>query len=445
MQKLNQTLNQKLTLSPQQIQFLGLLQIPIIDLEKRIESEIEDNPTLEEDEEETILDKYETNYSAKEQGRKTDFIVNNLTNNTDTLASFLHKQLIGNNLHDNQLTLVKYIIDSLDDNGFLRRDLESVISDFFISTEVEVSKEKMLEAIKTIQNLEPAGVGAKDLKECLLIQIKKKSPKNKSSIVTILETFYHEFTNKNFEKIIKELQITSNELGLVYKEVEKLNPIPGGSFSKNKDTIQYIVPDFKMTYKNGILDVTVNKSNTKRVTVNAFYNTLLSETKDSATKDFLTQKLDKARWFVDALNKRYETLELVMVAIKDIQQEYFVSGKESDLRPMKLADIAEKVHLDISTISRVTNSKYVETSFGTYLLKDFFSEAYRKDNGDIISTKEIKNKLSEIVRDEDKNSPYTDEWLCKLLGQEEYHIARRTVAKYREKLSIPIAKLRRKI
>jgi len=232
---------------------------------------------------------------------------------------------------------------------------------------------------------------------------------------------------------------------MVYEEVEKLNPKPGASFSKNKDTIQYIIPDFKIIYKDGGIDVVVNKTKEKKIKVNSYYSTLLSNTKDSETRDFLKQKLDKAKWFVEALNKRYETLELVMVAIKDIQQEYLISGIESDLKPMKLADIAEKVHLDISTISRVTNSKYVETSFGNYLLKDFFSEAYRKDNGALISTKEIKKKLIDIVQNENKNIPYTDEQLCVILGQEEYYIARRTVAKYRHELSIPIAKIRRKV
>lgn len=445
MQKLKQTLNQKHNLSPQQIQFLGLLQISITGLDKRIESEIEENPALEEEEELDSIEKHENHYTAKEQSLKNDYITNNLTGNTYTLADHLHKQLIGNNINDDQLTVVKYLIDSLDDNGFLRRDTQSILSDFYISNEIEISEEQILASIKIINDLEPAGIGAKDLKECLLIQIKRKILKNKKSIIYILNDFYHEFINKNFEKIIKDTGITIEKLRMVYEEVEKLNPKPGASFSKNKDTIQYIIPDFKIIYKDGGIDVVVNKTKEKKIRVNSFYNTLLSKTKDSETRDFLTQKLDKAKWFVEALNKRYETLELVMGAIKDIQQEYLISGRESDLKPMKLADIAEKVHLDISTISRVTNSKYVETSFGNYLLKDFFSEAYRKDNGTLISTKEIKKKLTDIVQNENKNIPYTDEQLCIILGQEEYYIARRTVAKYRHELSIPIAKLRRKV
>ena len=441
MQKLTQNLNLKHKLSPQQIQFLGLLQIPIIDLDKRIESEIEENPVLEEDEE-TPEYNDNNNYSSKDK-IKTDFIVNNISSNNESLASFLHKQLIGTDFDKLQLNVVEYLIDSLDEDGFLRRDVESIISDFFISNEIEISTEKMLDSIKIIQNFDPIGVGARNLQECLLLQIKRKKLDNKALIIVILEKYYHEFTNKNFEKIIKELNISKNELRLVYDVIEKLNPIPGSSFSKNKDLGQYIMTDFKISNNEGSLELILNKANTKKLQVSNFYKNLLSETKDKETKKFLLEKIEKAKWFVDALNKRDNTLNVVMQAIMAIQTKYFISSKESDLIPMKLADIAEKVNLDISTISRVTNSKYLETSFGTYLLKDFFSEAYRKDNGELISTKHIKKKLGEIVEGEDKSHPYTDERICQILGQEEYHIARRTVAKYREQLSIPIAKLRR--
>ena len=443
MQKLTQSLNLKQKLSPQQIQFLGLLQIPIIDLDKRIETEIEENPVLEEDEESSEYNE-NNNYSSKEK-IKTDFIVNNTSSNNDSLSSFLHKQLIGTNLEKLQLDIVAYLIDSLDEDGFLRRDVESIISDFFISNEIEISTEKMLDSIKIVQSFYPIGVGAQNLQECLLLQIKRKKLDNKALITLILEKYYHEFTNKNFEKIIKELNISKNELRLVYGVVEKLNPIPGASFTKNKDFGEYIVADFKINNNEGILELILNKVNTKKLQVSSFYKNLLSETKDNETKKFLLEKIEKAKWFVDSLNKRDNTLSTVMQTIMAIQKKYFISGKESDLVPMKLADIAEKVNLDISTISRVTNSKYLETSFGTYLLKDLFSEAYRKDNGELISTKHIKTKLCDVIEREDKSCPYTDEKICQILGKEEYHIARRTVAKYREQLSIPIAKLRRTI
>ena len=443
MQKLTQSLNLKQKLSPQQIQFLGLLQIPIIDLDKRIETEIEENPVLEEDEESSEYND-NNNYSSKEK-IKTDFIVNNTSSNNDSLSSFLHKQLIGTNLEKLQLDVVAYLIDSLDEDGFLRRDVESIISDFFISNEIEISTEKMLDSIKIVQSFDPIGVGAQNLQECLLLQIKRKKLDNKALITLILEKYYHEFTNKNFEKIIKELNISKNELSLVYGVVEKLNPIPGASFTKNKDFGEYIVADFKINNNEGILELILNKVNTKKLQVSSFYKNLLCETKDNETKKFLLEKIEKAKWFVDSLNKRDNTLSTVMQTIMAIQKKYFISGKESDLVPMKLADIAEKVNLDISTISRVTNSKYLDTSFGTYLLKDLFSEAYRKDNGELISTKHIKTKLYDVIEREDKSCPYTDEKICQILGKEEYHIARRTVAKYRENLRIQTAKLRREL
>ena len=447
MQKIRQTFNQKLNLSPQQIQFLGLLQIPIIDLEKRIESEIEENPALEEEEEEEegVLDNDEHSFLKQDQYKKTDFLTNNLTGNSNSLSDFLHKQLLGNEINTELLNIVEYLIDSLDESGFLRRDLNSIINDYFISNEVEITHEQLSDALKILKSLDPIGIGSKDLRECLITQVERKNPNNKDLLITVLNNYYSEFSNKNFEKILKELKITQEQLSSVYKEIEKLNPIPGLGFSKDEGPIEYIIPDFSLANKNGKLVVVINKSNTKEIRVSKFYKKLLTETEDSETKEFLTKRLEKANWFIDALKKRNETLKKVIDAIIYIQYEYFISGKEDDLKPMKLADIAEKVNLDISTISRVTNSKYIETVFGTFLLKDFFSEAYRKDDGGLISTKKIKNKLKEIIQQENKNNPYTDEVLCQLLGQEEYHIARRTVAKYRDELKIPVSKIRRSI
>ena len=445
MQKIRQTFNQKLNLSPQQIQFLGLLQIPIIDLEKRIESEIEENPALEEEEEEVVLENDEHRFLKKDQYKKTDFLTNNLTGNSNSLSDFLHKQLLGNEINTELLNIVEYLIDSLDESGFLRRDLDSIINDYFISNEVEITHEQLSDALKILKSLDPIGIGSKDLRECLITQVERKNPNNKYLLITVLNNYYSEFSNKNFEKILKELKITQEQLSSVYKEIEKLNPIPGLGFSKDEGPIEYIIPDFSLTNKSGKLVVVINKSNTKEIRVSKFYKKLLTETEDSETKEFLTKRLEKANWFVEALKKRNETLKKVIDAIIYIQYEYFISGKEDDLKPMKLADIAEKVNLDISTISRVTNSKYIETVFGTFLLKDFFSEAYRKDDGGLISTKKIKNKLKEIIQQENKNNPYTDEVLCQLLGQEEYHIARRTVAKYRDELKIPVSKIRRSI
>ena len=296
-----------------------------------------------------------------------------------------------------------------------------------------------------MKTFEPVGVGAKNLQECLIIQLERKDSVYKSISKEILENYYHEFSNKNFEKIIKELKISEKELADVYKEVEGLNPLPGSGFSINKENTEYMVPDFSLKNSEDGISVSLNNPNTKIVAVNKYYEKLLKETSDVETKKFLQKKIEKAKWFVDALKKRNKTLKDVMEAIVKIQESYFTSGKEYDLKPMKLADIAEIIKMDISTISRVTNSKYVETNFGSFLLKDFFSEAYKKDNGEIISTKEIKKKLIDIIDGEDKTKPFTDETICDLLGKEEYHIARRTVAKYREELKIPISKFRRKL
>ena len=446
MQKQKQTFNQKLSLSPQQIQFLNLLQIPIVDLDKRIEREIEENPAIDDEESDELDSEKENSQNLyKNQDKKSNHLVDNFTGNTNTLSDYLHKQLIGNENNIGVLKIVAYLIDSLDENGFLRRNIDSIINDYYLNTEIEISSAELNSAIEILHGLDPVGVGATDLKECLLIQNKKSDFENKNLIDNILNDFYTAFTNKNFEKIIKDLEIDKEELSRVYKNIESLNPIPASGFSKDKENTEYIIPDFSITNNNGDIEVRLNKDRKRNIGISSFYKNLLNETKDEATKEFLKEKLEKAKWFIEALEKRETTLLNVMNAIVEIQKEYFISGIEKDLKPMKLADIAEKVKMDISTISRVTNSKYVETDFGNFLLKDFFSEAYRKDNGEIISTKEIKNKLQEIIDREDKSRPFTDENICKLLGENEYNIARRTVAKYREKLKIPIAKIRRSL
>ena len=445
MQKQQQILKQKLKLSPQQIQFLGLLAIPIVDLEKRIEEELEENPTLEESDSTESTDNKEENFHYKSKENKRDFIVDNITANIDSLSSFLHKQIIGINNSDKEIELLEYLIDSLDDNGFLTQRNDAIIDDYFIANDILITEKELNGALDILKTFEPVGVGAKDLQECLIIQLERKDSVYKSISKEILENYYHEFSNKNFEKIIKELKISEKELADVYKEIESLNPIPGSGFSINKENIEYVVADFSLKNSEDGISVILNNPNTKIVAVNKYYEKLLKETSDVETKDFLQKKIEKAKWFVDALKKRNKTLKDVMEAIVKIQESYFTSGKEYDLKPMKLADIAEIIKMDISTISRVTNSKYVETNFGSFLLKDFFSEAYKKDNGEIISTKEIKKKLIDIIDSEDKTKPFTDEIICDLLGKEEYHIARRTVAKYREELKIPISKFRRKL
>ena len=445
MQKQKQILSQKLHLSPRQIQFLNLLQIPIVDLDKRIEKEIEDNPAIEEDDIEEGESERSYLHNNNYGNNKTDFIVDNYTGKSNTLASHLHNQLIGSEHDDEKINLIKYLIDSLDENGFLRRNYSSIINDYYLNTDIEINKSEFENALVELKEMDPIGVGSKDLQECLLIQNNKSEFDNKDLIKNVLENYYTTFSNKNFEKIIKELNLSKNELAQVYKNIESFNPIPGAGFSKEKAVIEFIIPDFTVVNKDGLIEVRLNKTRNRNINISHYYKNLLLETKDEKTKDFLRQRLEKAKWFIDSLESRKNTLISVMETIVDIQKDYFISGDEVDLKPMKLADIAEKIQLDISTISRVTNSKYVEASFGTFLLKDFFSEAYRKDNGDLISTKEIKTKLVEIIKSEDKQNPLTDEKLCGLLGENEYHIARRTVSKYRDELSIPTAKKRREL
>jgi len=446
MQRQRQILKQKLNLSPLQIQFLNLLQIPIVDLDKRIEKEIEENPVIEEDDlEESENEKVYLSTNNQSNDRKTDFLVDNFTGNINTLSNHLQNQLIGSEKNEDELKVVKYLINSLDENGFLRRESTSIINDYYIINEIEISEDLLNDALKTLKDLEPAGVGAKNLRECLIIQNNKSDFDNKVLVKNILENYYEAFTNKNFEKIIRELNIEKEQLSLVYNNVESLNPIPGAGFSKNKDNTEYIIPDFSISNKDGNIDIKLNKVRRRKINISSYYQKILDETNDEKTKDFLKQKLEQAKWFIESLEKRNETLLKVMSAIAEIQKAYFISGEDKDLKPMKLADISEKVQLDISTISRVTNSKYLEASFGTFLLKELFSEAYRKDNGEIISTKEIKNKLIEIIESENKEHPFTDENLCKLLGEDDYNIARRTVAKYRDELKIPTARNRRSL
>ena len=431
-QRLEQKQYQKL--SPQQIQFLGLLQIPIVSLEKRIEEELEDNPALEEDEEN------QTYFSSD----KTDFSDFQIEDKSESLTSYLEKQLVGNELSEGNLFLVKYLINSLDSNGFLSRDLFSISSDLLISDNLDISEVMMVNALNVLQDLDPIGVGAKNLQECLLIQLKKIYPENKLAIKIITE-FYSQFSNKNFENLIKNLGISEDKLKSTYSLIESLNPIPSNGFFKNEEIAEYIYPDFTVLVVNNQPELQLNKSNTKPIKISKYYSKLLKETSDKTTKEFLQAKIEKALWFKEALIKRETTLKKVMLAIISFQKNYLLSGQESDLKPMKLADIANIVNMDISTISRVSNSKYVEAHFKTFKLKELFSEAYKKDDGQVISTNEIKNHLKEIILKEDKTTPYNDEQLAELLGKDNYHIARRTVAKYREKLGIETAKLRRKL
>ena len=426
-------------LSPQQIQFLAILQLPIVSLEKRIEEELEENPALEEEEETTES----TGYFSTSSFNK-NFEEAQLEDKSDTLQDFLEKQLIDLTLNEEMLFLLKYLINSLNDNGFLGRDLYSISSDLLTSSSIDVSEKDLLSALKILQSLEPVGVGAKNLQDCLLLQLKKLYPTEKRAL-QVISDFYTPFSNKNYELLIKKLNLSKKELRKIYHLVEQLNPLPASSFSKNTHSAEYIYADFTITTHNNRLDLQINKGNIKELKVSKYYSDLLLETKDKKTKEFLTQKLEKAKWFKESILKRENTLKKVMSAIISLQKDYFISGLECDLIPMKLADVADLVGMDISTISRVSNSKFIETHFGTFKVKELFSDAFRKDTGAIVSTKEIKRQLKGLVLTEDKLHPYTDAQLCELLGKDEFHIARRTVSKYREQIGIETSKLRRQI
>jgi len=435
-QRLEQKLN--FSLSPQQIQFLGLLQTPVVSLEKKIEEELEENPALEEDDEE--------NNSQKFTGKHNDmsFESYQIEDKSESLQDYLKKQLVGSNLAENERFLIEYLIDSLDEYGFLSRNLDSVRDDLLINDNKKINESELMEAHNALKQLEPCGVGAASLQECLLIQLKTTNPLNLIAQKIILN-HYKSFSNKNFELLIKEYNINKTKLEKIYKIVEGLNPIPAAGFSKHTSAAGYIYPDFTISNNNSELTLQINKGGIKQIKVSRYYENLHKETSDKKTKVFLTERIEKARWFKESIKKRELTLKKVMSAIIDFQKSYLLSGLEKDIKPMRLVDIANIVQLDISTISRVSNSKYVETHFGTFKVKEFFSDAYRKDNGEVISTKEIKTRLKEIINTEDKKKPYTDEELSELLGKDEYHIARRTVAKYREVLGLENAKLRRRL
>ena len=435
--------NQQLKLSPKQIQFLGLLQIPLTSLESRIEQELEKNPALEEE----ILEEEEADFQREQSYFKSnnrDYFTPPIPEKEETLYDALLKQLLLLNLNEKEHNLAEYLIGYLDDNGFLTRDLYIIENDLLLNQNLEVSEQELENVLLKIQSLEPTGVGARNMQECLILQLKSKEQTTEvQDAILVLQKYFQPFGKKNYESILRESELSEQQLKLVYKQVEKLNPNPGSSFNNSAEITMFILPDFSVTYLDGNLNLKINKSNNRQVFVNKQYEKMLAETKDKKAKDFIKQKIEAAIWFADAIKQRENTLQNVMSTIIDFQHDYFISGDERDLKPMKLMDIAQIVNMDISTISRVSNSKYVETTFGTFLLKELFSEAYHKEDGTIISTKEIKEKLKEILESEDKKQPLNDERLAELLGKEEYHIARRTVAKYRDQLKFPVARLRK--
>lgn len=493
-QKLQQKLLQKL--SPQQILLMKLLQVPTIALEQRIKQEIEDNPALLDvrDGEEGEVDRDEDltnpsdNGSDKEETEEYDssgdeFDLSDYMSDDDdipvyktrtsndspdddrkevpyasgtTFQELLITQLGLRRLTDKQELIGLHIIGNLDDAGYLRRDVEAMVDDLAFTQNVDVKKEEVEEMLSIIQEFDPPGIGARSLQECLLIQLEKKSYENPgiSLAKRIVSRNFNEFAKKHYQKILKKTGASEDELKAAIEEITKLNPKPGNSLGDTQRTNYPIIPDFIIMHKDGDLELTVNNRSIPDLRVNQEYQRMLetyaaskgkSKERQKETVMFIKQKIDSARWFIDAIRQRQATLYLTMKAIMDYQREYFLTGDETKLKPMILKDIATIVKLDISTISRVANSKYVQTPFGTFLLKSFFSESMQKDDGETVSTREIKKILSDVVEGEDKSKPLTDEQLMNILKEKGYPIARRTVAKYREQLGISVARLRKQL
>jgi RNA polymerase sigma-54 factor len=481
-QRLQQKLLQKL--SPQQIQMIKLLEVPTLQMEQRIKKELEENPALEEGTEEEEIppeaeeDQFEEKDKDQEEFTLDDYIeeddipeyrlqTKNYSKDEDkrteipfsvgfSFHEHLESQLGLRDLSEKQKTLGEYILGNIDEDGYLRRELVNIVDDLAFLQNVETTESELEEVLLIIQDLEPAGVGARTLRECLLLQIEKRDTSQPSMKLAhkILNSHFDEFTKRHYDKIISRLGITEDELKSAIDEILKLNPKPGGVYSDpfNK-TSQPIIPDFILELTEDGFDLHLNSKNLPELRLSSAYNEMLhSYSKDKSQKKemkdavlFVKQKIDSAKWFIDAIKQRQNTLLLTMNAILEYQQEYFIDGDETNLKPMILKDVAEMTGLDISTVSRVANSKYVQTHFGIFPLKFFFSEGLQTDSGEEVSTREIKRILQDCIENETKRRPLTDESLTDILQEKGYQIARRTVAKYREQLNIPVARLRREI
>lgn len=486
---LNQRLQQKLLqkLSPQQILLMKLLQIPSIALEQRIKQEIEENPALDESIEEVYDDESAENYEEEREPESADrdneeFNFEDYIGDDDEMPSYklsannrstddeqrdvpfvsgisfqdlLLGQIGMHRLDENQAVIAEYIVGNIDDAGYLQRELNAMVDDLAFTQSIETSRDELLGVLKIIQEFDPPGVGARNLQECLLIQLNRKSDSEAIELARlIIRRYFNEFTKKHYDKIIKKAKTDEDGLKDAISEILKLNPKPGNSLSETTRVNHYIIPDFIVNNKDGDVELSLNSRNAPDLRLNRTYVEMMEDfskqKKKRSTSDkdaimFIKQKIDSARWFIDAIKQRQNTLFVTMQAIIEYQKEYFVTGDETQLRPMILKDIAEIVNLDISTISRVANSKYVQTPFGTFLLKSFFSESMQTSSGEEVSTREIKKILEDCISAESKSKPLTDEQLTGILKEKGYNIARRTVAKYREQLNIPVARLRKEL
>jgi len=469
--KQEQTLKQQQKLSPLQIQTIKLIELPIQELEQRIRKELEENPVLddtppERDDSSDDSAPREVSLSEIKDDDPTPsymFRVNNYGKDEkphyDTFSvkqSFtqsLMEQLGFRNLDEHQYAIAAFIIGSLDEDGYLRRDLESLVDDLAFRANITTDVEELEKMLSIIQEFEPAGVGARDLRECLLIQLRSfRQSDDVKNAEAILEDHYQDFANRHFQKIMARMGISEDELKNAIGKIKKLNPSPGGQVDDSyNDQAQQIVPDFHLDYENGEFNLTMPRFSIPEIRVNKKYAELLMESANSSERQkkeaaqFVKQKMDSAKWFVEALKQRHNTLLNTMQAILDYQHDYFIDGDESNLKPMVLKDIAERTGFDISTISRVVNSKWIETHFGIFPLKYFFSEGLENVEGEEVSTRELKKVLKECVDAEDKSHPLTDDQLVTLMNAKGYKVARRTIAKYRDQLGISKARLRKEI
>jgi RNA polymerase sigma-54 factor len=490
---LKQFLNLKLSqkLSPQQIQLMKLIQLPTQAFEQRLLEEMNENPALETGtEEEEIYDKDEfdnddandefDDYDDNESEDTSDINIdeylssdetpdyktqaNNYSDDDEERESPLvapisfHQDLINQlntfMLNDEEREIAEFLVGSIDDMGYIRRSIPDMVDDMAFTQGIYTDEKTVERMLHIIHELEPSGVGARDLQECLLLQLKHKTPTEYVALaIDILENQFDAFTKKHYDKLQQKYNVSNEQLKTAIHEIEKLNPKPGGSFTGSNKITEHVVPDFTIRIVDDELVLTLNGRNAPSLHVSKDYQEMMqtyksSRDKSSAQKDavqFIKQKLDSAKWFIDAIKQRQETLYVTMNAIMHYQQEYFLEGDETKLKPMILKDIADMVGLDISTISRVANSKYVETPYGTKLIKEFFSEAMKNDQGEDVSTLEIKKILQDVIEDEDKRKPLPDDQLAEILLEKGYPIARRTIAKYREQLDIPVARMRKKI
>lgn len=482
-QHLQFKLSQKL--SPQQIQLMKLIQLPTQAFEQRLKQELEENPALETGKEESST--YDEDFEDQYEGDNDSEAINTEDINIDDYLSddeipdyrtrannyssddeektipyaagisfnqYLINQLNTFYLNDKEWAIAEFLVGSVDESGYMRRPVADIMDDLAFTQNVYVEQDSIEKVLKIVQDLDPPGVAARSLEECLLIQLRRKDPSPAIDLaITILEKSFDHFSKKHYNKLLQKHSITEEQLKEAISEVEKLNPKPGGSYAGSNKIIEHIVPDFSIRIVEGELELSLNSRNAPELHVSKEYSNMLAGYKSAkerskSQKDavlFIKQKLDAAKWFIDAIRQRQQTLYITMNAIMVYQEEYFLTGDERNLRPMILKDIADAIDMDVSTVSRVANSKYVDTPYGTKLIKEYFSESMKNEQGEDVSTKEIKKILETVIGEETKRKPLTDDKLAVILKKKGYPIARRTVAKYREQLGIPVARLRKEI